>query len=135
MQSICNISKKVFLNMYNITIIYIYIYVNATASSRVSALQCSWPFGPIITRNLYQSRGRYGVTKCPFVGPGGRCNLLPITLVAEPDRLKNRCLEVLKLQEELGAQHPCPLDPPRPPVRHLEEFAISLVNGKTIQGV
>ena len=49
--------------------------VNATASSRVSALQWSWPFGPIISRNLYQSRGCYGVTKCPFVGQGGRCKV------------------------------------------------------------
>ena len=105
-------------------------------------MQCSWPFGPIIARNLYQSRGRYGVTKCQFVGPGGHCKvqenpigLLPITLVAEPDRLKNRCLEVFKLQEELGAQHPCPPDPPRPPVRHPEGFAISLVNRKTTRSI
>ena len=62
--------------------------VNATASSRVSALQWSWPFGPIISRNLYQSRGCYGVTKCPFVGQGGRCKvqenpigLLPTTYI------------------------------------------------------
>ena len=66
------------------------------------------------------------------MGTGGRCKvqenpigLLPTTLVAEPDHLKNRCLEVFKLQEELGAQHPCPLDLHRPQAMGPEGFAES----------
>ena len=82
------------------------------------------------------------MTKCPFVGPGGRCKvqenpigLLPTTLVAEPDHLKNRCLEVLKLQEELKAQHPCPLDLHGPQAMGPEGFAIFLVNRKTTRSI